>query len=104
MARPLKTTPKATPCAVSLYPHERDAFRALGGSAFLRQAIDLATRGLLMPCARLRVLGADVSGVSLVDTATGTTIGPYRTGDEFLVDLRAPLLPALPSPPRRKRA
>lgn len=47
MARPVKTTPKAVPTAVSLYPDERAALRELGGSRFVRQAIELGRRGLL---------------------------------------------------------
>lgn len=39
MARPLKTTPKAVPCGVSLYPEERALFKRLGGTAWLRRQL-----------------------------------------------------------------
>lgn len=106
MARPRKTTPKAAPCAVSLYPHEREAFRALGGSRFLRLCIAtaLAEADGRMPLfsTKLRVHGADQAGVTLCDVASGSMLGPYRTGDHFIVDVVAPVLPVpVRSPPKR---
>lgn len=96
MARPPKTTPKAVPCAVSLYPHERQAFIALGGSAFLRLclAAAIAEAGGRAPLfsAKLLVEDADAAGVTLMDVGTGAKLGPYRTGDAFIVDVVAPML------------
>lgn len=40
MARPEKTTPKAAPTGVSLYPHQRELFMRVGGSAWLQDRLD----------------------------------------------------------------